>query len=103
MLADRRYCYPLTITDYASRYLFAVEALQSTKEATAFTVFERVFRENGLPTAIRTGVSGILCARPVSSLTFEAFAEDDGELRPCLEPLAWGPFPVLGGVIENEI
>jgi len=24
MLADRRYCYPLTITDHASRYLFAV-------------------------------------------------------------------------------
>jgi putative transposase len=47
MLTDRRYCYPLTITDYASRYLFAVEALQSTKEVTAFTVFERVFRENG--------------------------------------------------------
>jgi hypothetical protein len=26
MLADRRYCYPLTITDFASRYLFACEA-----------------------------------------------------------------------------
>jgi putative transposase len=23
MLADRRYCYPLTITDFAGRYLFA--------------------------------------------------------------------------------
>jgi putative transposase len=54
MLADRRYCYPLTITDQASRYLFAVEALESTKEINAFTVFERVFREHGLPTAIRT-------------------------------------------------
>jgi len=54
MLADRRYCYPLTITDHASRYLFAVEALESTKEINAFTVFERVFRENGLPKAIRT-------------------------------------------------
>ncbi len=27
MLADRRYCYPLTITDFASRYLIACEAL----------------------------------------------------------------------------
>ena len=27
MLADRRYCYPLTITDFASRYLLACEAL----------------------------------------------------------------------------
>ena len=32
MLADRRYCYPLTISDFASRYLLACEALSSTKE-----------------------------------------------------------------------
>jgi putative transposase len=63
MLADRRYCYPLTITDQASRYLFAVEALESTKEINAFTVFERVFRENGLPTAIRTD-NGVPFASP---------------------------------------
>jgi len=41
MLADRRYCYPLTISGHASRYLFACEALHTTKEAYAFTVFER--------------------------------------------------------------
>ena len=63
MLADRRYCYPLTITDQASRYLFAVEALESTKEINAFTVFERVFRENGLPSAIRTD-NGVPFASP---------------------------------------
>lgn len=54
MLADRRYCFPLTITDFASRYLLRCEALTSTKEETAFTVFERTFREFGLPDAIRT-------------------------------------------------
>ena len=54
MLADRRYCYPLTITDFASRYLIACEALASTKEAYAFTVFERAFKEFGLPAAIRS-------------------------------------------------
>ena len=32
MLADRRYCYPLTITDFASRYLIRCEALATTKE-----------------------------------------------------------------------
>ena len=63
MLADRRYCYPLTITDQASRYLFAVEALESTKEINAFTVFERVFKENGLPKAIRTD-NGVPFASP---------------------------------------
>ncbi|MBO6756347.1 MAG: transposase [Roseibium sp.] len=63
MLADRRYCYPLTITDHASRYLFACEALHTTKEAYAFKVFERVFKEFGLPAAIRTD-NGLPFASP---------------------------------------
>jgi putative transposase len=54
MLADKRYCYPLTITDFASRYLLSCEALSSTKEMYAFSVFERVFKDFGLPQAIRT-------------------------------------------------
>jgi putative transposase len=54
MLADRRYCYPLTVTDFASRYLLACEGLTTTKEQYAIPVFERVFREYGLPAAIRT-------------------------------------------------
>jgi len=32
MLADQRYCYPLTISDFASRYLISCEAL-ATSEA----------------------------------------------------------------------
>ncbi|RUU95289.1 IS481 family transposase [Mesorhizobium sp. M6A.T.Cr.TU.017.01.1.1] len=63
MLADRRYCYPLTITDFASRYLIACEALHTTKEAYAFTVFESVFKEFGLPSAIRTD-NGVPFASP---------------------------------------
>ena len=39
--ANRRYCYPLTITDFASRYLLTCEALSTTQEKFAFTVFER--------------------------------------------------------------
>jgi putative transposase len=54
MLADRRYCYPLTISDFASRYLISCEALATTKARYAFTVFERVFKDFGLPLAIRT-------------------------------------------------
>jgi putative transposase len=54
MLADKRYCYPLTITDYASRYLICCDALATTKEMYAFTVFERTFKDFGLPLAIRT-------------------------------------------------
>jgi putative transposase len=44
----------LTVTDFASRYLLLCEALATTKERWAFTVFERLFQERGLPRAIRT-------------------------------------------------
>jgi len=54
MLADRRYCYPLTVTDFASRYLITCDALSTTKEVYAFSVFERAFKDFGLPIAIRT-------------------------------------------------
>jgi putative transposase len=32
MLADKRYCYPLTITDATSRYLLCCEAFGTTQE-----------------------------------------------------------------------
>lgn len=54
MLADGRYCYPLTVTDFASRYLIGCEALSNTRTQYAVTVFERLFREYGLPKSIRT-------------------------------------------------
>lgn len=53
-LGNHQYCYPLTITDYCSRYLLACESLESTQEGFAITIFERVFKEFGLPAAIRT-------------------------------------------------
>jgi putative transposase len=54
LLGNHRYCYPLTITDFASRYLIACEALSTTQERYAFGVFERAFQDFGLPRAIRT-------------------------------------------------
>src|SRR5687768_3737775 len=70
MLADRRYCYPLTITDFASRYLLGCEALATNKEIYAFSVFERVFKEFGLPRAIRTD-NGVpfSCTRAIFGLS----------------------------------
>jgi len=53
-LGNNSYCYPLTVTDHASRYLLLCEALQSTREELAFTAFERLFKERGLPAAIRS-------------------------------------------------
>jgi len=65
MLGNRRYCYPLTITDFASRYLLTCEALSTTQERFAFTAFDRAFRECGLPAAIRTD-NGVPFASPTA-------------------------------------
>jgi transposase InsO family protein len=53
-LGNKQYCYPLTITDYRSRYLLACESLSSTRSELAFSVFERTFKDFGLPATIRT-------------------------------------------------
>jgi transposase InsO family protein len=53
-LGNGQYCYPLTLTDQASRYLLACEALESTREPAVFEAFRRLFVERGLPTAIRS-------------------------------------------------
>ena len=63
MLGDKRYCYPLTVTDHASRYLLLCEAMESNAERPAFTAFERLFRERGLPGAIRSD-NGVPFASP---------------------------------------
>lgn len=65
MLGSRRYCYPLTITDFATRYLLACEALPSTRAPLAFTVFEQTFKEFGLPEAMRTD-NGLPFAAPTA-------------------------------------
>ena len=46
-------CEPLTVRDAFSRYILAVEVLESTAEAGAREVFERLFRKHGLPSALQ--------------------------------------------------
>ncbi len=62
-LGSGRYCYPLTVTDHASRFLLLCEALESTREDPAITAFDRLFRERGLPCAIRSD-NGVPFASP---------------------------------------
>ena len=62
-LGDGRYCYPLTVTDQASRYLLACEALESTREIPVIEAFQQLFRERGLPVAIRSD-NGLPFASP---------------------------------------
>jgi transposase InsO family protein len=58
-----RYCFPLTVTDHASRFLLLCEALESTRENLAITAFELLFQERGLPQAIRSD-NGVPFASP---------------------------------------
>jgi transposase InsO family protein len=53
-LGDGQYCFPLTVADGDSRRLLACQALTSTKLGEARPVFERLFREHGLPGRIRS-------------------------------------------------
>ncbi len=53
-LGNGQWCYPLTISDNASRLLIACQALPGTKLGPSQVVYERAFREYGLPLAIRT-------------------------------------------------
>lgn len=54
MLANKQYCYPLTITDYPSRFLLTCEGLENNSEIFAFSIFEQTFQKYGLPKTIRT-------------------------------------------------
>lgn len=47
-------CYPLTVADPFSRYVVAIEAMTSTHMIPAKAVFDRVFREYGVPRQIIT-------------------------------------------------
>lgn len=62
-LGDNRYCYPLTVSDHASRFLLLCEALESTRESSAISAFEQLFRERGLPYAMRSD-NGVPFASP---------------------------------------
>lgn len=53
-LANGRYCYPLTVTDQASRYILACEGFEAIDGDAARAVFDDRFERYGLPLAIRT-------------------------------------------------
>lgn len=53
-VGDRTRCYPLTVSDHASRYLLKCEALARSDERAVRPCFEQVFREFGLPVRIRS-------------------------------------------------
>jgi transposase InsO family protein len=65
---DGEYCYPLTIADQHTRYLIACDGLSSVRTQEARPVFERVFRDVGLPAAIRTDNGAPFCSTGIHGL-----------------------------------
>ena len=66
---DRKLCYPLTISDNASRYLLACKALEGPRHKETKETFERVFKEYGLPMAIRIDNGTPFAGRNVGGLS----------------------------------
>ena len=69
-MGNGRRCYPLTITDNFSRYLLLCQALERARYPAVKPWFEWVFREYGLPQAIRTD-NGV----PFASLAIGGISE----------------------------
>jgi hypothetical protein len=59
--------------NHTSRYLLLCEAMESIKEQGAFTAFERLFKERGLPRAIRSD-NGVPFASPNGLFNLSRFA-----------------------------
>ena len=66
---DHRFCYPLTVLDAYSRYLVGLVGLDSVRESGVWPVFERLFREYGLPAAIRTDNGSPFASTAVAGLS----------------------------------
>jgi transposase InsO family protein len=66
---DGETCWPLTITDAATRFVIAVVALSATTLAESIPVFEAAFRRYGLPRAIRTDNGTPFSSRSLGGMT----------------------------------
>jgi transposase InsO family protein len=60
---------PLTITDANSRYLLRCQSVEKANTEHVLAVFEAVFREHGLPQAIRTDNGAPFASRAVAGLS----------------------------------
>lgn len=66
---DKRYCYPLTLSDGFSRYLLTCRGLLHPTTEAVWPWFERAFREYGLPLAMRTDNGAPFASRALGGLS----------------------------------
>lgn len=53
-LGNREYCNPLTVADTKTRYLFAIQALERPDTENCKPIFDKIYREYGLPGYLHT-------------------------------------------------
>jgi transposase InsO family protein len=85
-LGNRSWCYPLTVTDHASRFVLLCEAMQTTREELALTAFERLFAERGMSLAIRSD-NGVPFASPNGRYTQARGDPPTGKRKSSLSPM----------------
>lgn len=68
-MKNQRYCYPLTVTDNFSRYLFCCDGFEKIEGEKAIHSFEKVFYEYGMPEVIRTDNGYPFASTAVGGLT----------------------------------
>lgn len=62
-------CHPLTVQDLVSRFLLAAFGLPAERDALAWPVFERLFRERGLPATVRHDNGGPFASTGIAGLS----------------------------------
>jgi len=68
-MRNGRYCYPLTISDNSTRYLLACEALEGPRYKETKESFKALFKEYGLPLAMRTDNGTPFAGRSIGGLS----------------------------------
>jgi putative transposase len=69
LTGDGRRCYPLTMADAHTRFLLACQGLNSTAHRESHAVFDRVFREKGLPEVIRSDNGPPFASKAIAGLS----------------------------------
>jgi putative transposase len=84
---DGRYCFPFTVTDLASRYLLCCDGYLSTEAEGVRTSLVRVFREYGMPAAIRSDNGTPFASTGIGRLTrLGVWLVSLGIIRQLIEP-----------------
>lgn len=68
-VGNGQWCYPLTVSDNASRYLLVCRALAHPTEAAVWPYFRRAFEDYGLPDALRSDNGAPFASTALGGLT----------------------------------